>query len=192
MTLTPAHLVTITRLAAIPILYVLALTSQHLPFAILFILCSLLDAVDGWVARRYRQASDWGRRFDSVADAAFYNSIPIWFWWVHPEVVRQWFPWVIVPFLVWAAGVVVKIQNGRFIAALHLPSTRAAGVVTFAYLVWALWGKPPIYATQTVMAILTVAATVELETVLSMGAGAARGIPADGNEPEGKLLGRDV
>ncbi|AOF81961.1 CDP-alcohol phosphatidyltransferase family protein [Methyloversatilis sp. RAC08] len=46
-----------------------ALAAQATPFAVLALAALLLDGVDGWVARRFDSASDFGARFDMELDA---------------------------------------------------------------------------------------------------------------------------
>lgn len=46
-----------------------ALAAQATPFAMLALSALLLDGVDGWVARRFDSASDFGARFDMELDA---------------------------------------------------------------------------------------------------------------------------
>lgn len=46
-----------------------ALAAQAAPFAALALAALLLDGVDGWVARRFHAASDFGARFDMELDA---------------------------------------------------------------------------------------------------------------------------
>ncbi|MCQ9372883.1 CDP-alcohol phosphatidyltransferase family protein [Methyloversatilis sp. XJ19-13] len=46
-----------------------ALAAQATPFAMLALAALLLDGVDGWVARRFDSASEFGARFDMELDA---------------------------------------------------------------------------------------------------------------------------
>ncbi|MDR7418678.1 MAG: CDP-alcohol phosphatidyltransferase family protein, partial [Armatimonadota bacterium] len=73
-------------------------------FSVLFPLVALTDAVDGWLARRLYQQSDAGRRLDSVADAAFFYSAPLWFWRLVPETASTWWPWIAMPAVPFFAG----------------------------------------------------------------------------------------
>ena len=40
-----------------------------------------LDGVDGWLARRFDECSDWGARFDMEVDAAFIMMLCLLLWW---------------------------------------------------------------------------------------------------------------
>ncbi|MDP2868628.1 CDP-alcohol phosphatidyltransferase family protein [Methyloversatilis sp.] len=89
-----------------------SLAAQATPFAVLALAALLLDGVDGWVARRFDAASDFGARFDMELDAfliavlclapvllgkvgpwvlaigamryAFVAAMPVWRWLDHP------------------------------------------------------------------------------------------------------------
>jgi cardiolipin synthase len=66
-----ANTLTLSRIAATPLLVVLMLA--HFPQAMwvaltLYIVIALSDWLDGWVARRYNQRSDFGRVMDPIAD----------------------------------------------------------------------------------------------------------------------------
>ncbi|MFQ5877741.1 MAG: CDP-alcohol phosphatidyltransferase family protein [Acidobacteriota bacterium] len=68
MGLTLANQMTIARMVMIPLLMMLVL-SNHSGWALLvFVLASLTDALDGIIARRYRQSSALGAFLDPMAD----------------------------------------------------------------------------------------------------------------------------
>lgn len=65
------NLLTLSRIAAIPLLVVLV--AFHLPLTdfiacVLFSVAALTDYFDGKLARKWRQQSDFGRMFDPIAD----------------------------------------------------------------------------------------------------------------------------
>lgn len=162
----PANALTLLRIVLVAAMYPVSWRGDLLLFAVLFPLAGLTDAVDGWIARRFRMESEFGSRFDSVADYGYYYSVPLWFWWLFPDVVRSWWPWIAVPVSLFLAGEIVKIARGRGVAALHLYSSKAAGVVLVVYLTWVLWGNPPGAAFHAVWIILTVSAGEELAASL--------------------------
>ncbi len=65
------NILTLSRIAAIPLL--VALLALRLPWAdlaatILFAAAAITDYFDGWLARHWRQMSDFGRMLDPIAD----------------------------------------------------------------------------------------------------------------------------
>lgn len=165
----PANTLTFLRAVLVLAMYPIAWRGDLLLFAVLFPLAGATDAVDGWLARRFHMESEFGSRFDSVADYGYYYSVPLWFWWLFPDVVRSWWPWIAVPVVLFLAGEIVKIARGRGVAALHLYSSKAAGAALVAYLTWVLWGHPSETVFHFLLILLTIAAAEELAVCLTPG-----------------------
>lgn len=71
MKLNLATLLTLLRIALLPVLVVvfyLPYPWTHLAAALVFALAAITDGLDGWVARRFGQASPLGALLDPVAD----------------------------------------------------------------------------------------------------------------------------
>ena len=68
MGLTIANLLTIARMVMIPLLVTLILSNHHLGALLVFVAAGLTDALDGLIARRYRQSSALGAFLDPTAD----------------------------------------------------------------------------------------------------------------------------
>lgn len=68
---TAANCCTMLRIALCPVL--LALESRSAAFLIVYGLCGLTDALDGFLARRSGTASAFGAKLDSAADLSFYS-----------------------------------------------------------------------------------------------------------------------
>jgi len=67
--------ITIARLCALPVflwLYSLSAPAASWPAAILVLVVSLSDVLDGWLARRYHWQSDLGRVLDPVTDRVLF------------------------------------------------------------------------------------------------------------------------
>ena len=65
---TTASKITMLRVAMIPVFLVLAYTDHRIIATIVFILASLSDLLDGYVARHYNQVSNFGKFMDPLAD----------------------------------------------------------------------------------------------------------------------------
>jgi cardiolipin synthase len=68
MGLTLANQLTIIRMGMIPLLVTLILSNHHGWALLVFILAGLTDALDGLIARRYKQSSELGAFLDPMAD----------------------------------------------------------------------------------------------------------------------------
>ena len=65
---TTANKITIARIALIPVFLVLCYTGHRIAATIVFILASLSDLLDGYIARHYNQVSNFGKFMDPQAD----------------------------------------------------------------------------------------------------------------------------
>lgn len=66
--MTTASKLTLLRVALIPVFMALLLCGLEWPALIVFVLASVTDFVDGYVARHYHQVSDFGKFLDPLAD----------------------------------------------------------------------------------------------------------------------------
>ncbi len=66
--MTTATKITLARIALIPVFMVLLLLGYHWISLAVFIIASLTDFVDGYIARHYNQTSDLGKFLDPLAD----------------------------------------------------------------------------------------------------------------------------
>lgn len=66
--MTLANKVTLTRIALIPFCLAFMLTGFYGLAAVVFVIVSFSDAIDGYVARKYNQVTDLGKQLDPLAD----------------------------------------------------------------------------------------------------------------------------
>ena len=119
MPMTSANKLTLLRIAMIPLFLLAAYASfsAHRYVALgIFILASLTDLLDGYVARRYHQITDFGKFADPLADkclvmAALYylTETGLFFGWIFAVVLLREFA---------VSGMrLVAVEKGRVIAA---------------------------------------------------------------------------
>jgi phosphatidylglycerophosphate synthase len=133
---TPADVLTILRLLAIPVLWVLAYGERSMELGIVLALAGLTDVLDGPVARRTGRSSRYGSQLDSVADILLMGSIVMWMAWLYPTFFGDNFQ----PLLAWvvigvAALLATLVRFGR-VGNLHLYTAKVAGVVAYVFAVW--------------------------------------------------------
>lgn len=87
----PANAVTLTRALLIAPIFGLLLFGQSNPALGLYVLAAATDALDGWLARRFQQASEFGAQLDAVVDNLFSVAILGFLAMAYPELLaRQW------------------------------------------------------------------------------------------------------
>ena len=90
---TPANVVTLTRLALVPLVVAALVADEHggwrLVATVLFVAAAATDRLDGWLARRRDEVTDWGKLVDPIADKALIGGALVtlsWLgdlpWWV--------------------------------------------------------------------------------------------------------------
>lgn len=77
------------RLAAAPVLLILAWYDQEVAFLILLVLALCSDAMDGYLARKWHQTSELGNFLDSLGDFVIYISLMPSAWWLWPEIIER-------------------------------------------------------------------------------------------------------
>ena len=114
--MTTANKITILRVILVPVLVVLMYLKLHYWALAVFIIASLSDTLDGYIARHYNQVSDFGKFMDPLADKMLVLSAMTMFveWHAMPA-------WVLIIVLVREFAVsglrLVAVDNGRVIAA---------------------------------------------------------------------------
>ena len=114
--MTTASKITLVRVVMIPIFMVLLLLGYRWAALAVFILASVTDYVDGYVARHYNQVSDFGKFLDPLADKLLVTACMLIFteWGRMPS-------WAVMIVLAREFAVtglrLVAVGNGRVIAA---------------------------------------------------------------------------
>ena len=111
-----ANKLTLIRVVLIPVFIVLLYLDLTLAALAVFILASVTDFIDGYVARHYNQITDFGKFMDPLADKLLVMSAMAWF------VEAGWMPgWAFFIVLAREFAVtglrLVAVESGRVIAA---------------------------------------------------------------------------
>ena len=114
-----ANKLTLCRVVMIPIFLVLLYVefTGHLWAAVVvFILASITDFVDGYVARHYNQVTDFGKFMDPLADKLLVMSAMVWF--VEVGWMPAWAFFIVIARELAVTGLrLIAVEQGRVIAA---------------------------------------------------------------------------
>lgn len=132
---TVPNLVTGVRMLLIPMMWVCAFLELSTPIGIGMFLAGLTDYLDGWLARKLKQHSDIGARFDALADNVLIPSAVAWLAMLYPEMFTGHPVLTALAFGVYLAAIVLGVVKFRQVANLHLYSTRFAGVVQYIFII---------------------------------------------------------
>jgi CDP-diacylglycerol--glycerol-3-phosphate 3-phosphatidyltransferase len=104
---------TVARLAVIPVFVVLVLTAEDghsWPAAIVFGAAGITDQVDGWLARRWRVESEFGKLADPLADRLMIDAAVVLLW--------------VADRLPWPALVVILVRDALLLGGYKLVAPR--------------------------------------------------------------------
>jgi cardiolipin synthase (CMP-forming) len=124
---------TASRLALVPVLWVVALLGQPVWLGLGVMVASITDMLDGWLSRRWNQTSEFGSRLDSAADHLLAVSTTLWLVLLRPFFFREqrW------PLILWGAFALLVLLISwlkfRRIVNLHLYTSKAAVILAFLF-----------------------------------------------------------
>ena len=117
------------RLIAAPFLLYLAWTGRPTPFLTLLSLSLLSDCVDGFIARRLGDTSEFGTRLDSWGDLATYLTVPLCAWWLWPEILKREAPFVLLAVAAYVVPLVAGFVKFRRLPSYHTWGAKAGAVL---------------------------------------------------------------
>ncbi len=117
------------RILSVPVLLALAWNGLTGGFLVLFGVGLLSDVLDGVLARRLGQESEFGARLDQWADFALWVCLPIGAWWLWPEVLRREALFVIVAVVCLLLPTAIAYAKYRAVPGYHTWSAKTGSVL---------------------------------------------------------------
>ena len=155
-----ANKLTMIRVVLIPVFIVLLYLEATIPAVLVFILASVTDFVDGYVARHYHQVTDFGKFMDPLADKLLVISAMAWFvevGWMH-----GWAFFIVLAREFAVTGLrLVAVEQGRVIAAGWSGKVKTASTMVGIILMLAFPNKTLIALCVTVILVTTVYSGIE-------------------------------
>lgn len=156
-----ADLITLIRIVGTLVL--VALKPLSAAFFCIYTLTGITDALDGWIARKTKTASDFGAKLDSIADMLFYAVMLVR---IFPTL------WSMLPKSIWyavAAVFVIRISaytaaalRYRLFASMHTYLNKLTGAAVFL----APFSLVTDFAVGYCWAVTVVAATASFEELI--------------------------
>ena len=139
--------ITLARMAAVPVLAALALADARHAFNALLLAALASDLLDGWLARRWRVATAFGARLDSLADILLMAVMLFALWVLHPIVFAEHGKPIYAVLGLLGLGHAYALLRYGHLASFHTWLLRG-GIALFSLfaVVTFLWGfTPPLY-----------------------------------------------
>lgn len=157
--MTTASKITLVRVVLIPVFMVFLILSANDPalrwVALgVFALASLSDFIDGQIARRCNQVTDFGKFLDPLADKLLVTSCLIIF--VGQGRMLDWIVFIVVAREFAISGLrMVAANNGKVIAAGWSGKIKTASTMVGLLLMMALPGKPTLDLVVSIVILVT-------------------------------------
>jgi CDP-diacylglycerol--glycerol-3-phosphate 3-phosphatidyltransferase len=126
--LTAPNLLSGFRAACVPVLLGVAWHGATGTFWALLALALASDALDGALARRLGQESDFGATLDQWADFALWTSLPLGAWWLWPEILAREAPYVILALACLLLPTAIAYAKYRAVPGYHTWSAKLGSV----------------------------------------------------------------
>ena len=156
-----------TRLALVPVLLLLAAAGAPNAFVAVLTAAFATDAIDGFLARRFRLESPLGAKLDSRADMALWLSLPVATWLLRPDFVRAEIAPIALLLASLALPLVAGVAKFRRAPSYHTwlakgTSVVLAGALLSIYLDGPLWP----FQLATALAVLSALEEVAITALL--------------------------
>jgi phosphatidylglycerophosphate synthase len=123
------NLLSLLRLALVPVLVVAACLKEGQLFLLLLGICLLSDMLDGYFARKLQQVTEFGARLDSWADMATYAMMILGLNLIWPTIFNQQFLYLVAATLSYVLPVVVALVRFSSFPSYHTWGAKLAAVL---------------------------------------------------------------
>lgn len=135
--------ITVYRIVAVLLLTGLLIWHQPVLFAWFLALSFFTDAIDGFLARRYKVTSALGARLDSIGDDLTVCMGVIGLFIFRPDFLRDYYPWLIVLLILFIIQVVSAFIRFKQMTSFHTYLAKLAAVCQGVFLILAFFQPQP-------------------------------------------------
>lgn len=149
------------RLLMVPVLGGLAWLGQETLFLGALLASLFSDVLDGWIARKSGVTTEVGARLDSWGDLATYASLPLFAWWLWPELLLAQLPYLACAIAAYTLPIAAGwVRFGR-ITSYHTWAAKGTAVLMGAAL-FVLFTAGPAWPFHLAVVLLALEAAEEL------------------------------
>ena len=155
---------TTLRLCSVPVLLWLAWQGESVFFVCVLVGSLLTDLIDGLLARWLKQASEFGTRYDTVADASLFLALPVCVYWLKPEFMRQEavFFWMVIA--CFAVPLALSLLRFGRLPSLHTLGNKCSAVLLGAAIIIVFLDGS--YLPFRIAAVVHLLASIEESTII--------------------------
>ena len=123
--------VSMLRILMAPVMLTMALLGEREWFLAAALFSGFTDVVDGFLARRLNQITEFGSHLDSWGDFTVYSCMAIGAWLLWPDIVRSEAPWFIAILVSFVLPALTGWIKFRAFTSYHTQSVKVAVFITF-------------------------------------------------------------
>lgn len=155
------------RLVLAPVLLWLAWTGRPTAFLVTLSVSLFSDLVDGWLARRFGQATQLGTLLDSWGDLVTYTTVPLCAWWLWPELIRQEAAYAAAVVAAYVFPIVLGFLKYGRLTAYHTYGAKLSSLLIGpSALLLFLGGPPEPFRVATIVLVLAELEEIAITTLL--------------------------
>ena len=140
---TVPNMISIFRIASVPVLLTLAWYQFPVAFLILFAIALATDALDGYFARKLNQITELGTKLDTWGDTAMYFTAPICGYWLWPDLINKDLITILIFWIAFIIPIIFAIFKFGRMPSYHTIMAKVNTILlSFAVLIWFIFGFP--------------------------------------------------
>ncbi|MGZ3750003.1 MAG: CDP-alcohol phosphatidyltransferase family protein [Mucilaginibacter sp.] len=153
--------ITFYRMIVAPLLILLAIYHQFEIFKWLLAASFFTDAIDGYLARRYKVISKFGASIDSIADDLTVAAAIIGMIAFKPDFLKDQIILIIVLVLLYLLQIILALVRYKKISSFHTYFAKIAAILQGAFIILFFFLPAPVYPLFYIMAVATIVDLLE-------------------------------
>jgi CDP-diacylglycerol--glycerol-3-phosphate 3-phosphatidyltransferase len=158
---------TFYRILALPLLVTLIWLDERLLFTWFLLLSYSTDAIDGYLARRFKIISARGAQLDSIGDQLTFAMGLIGLWFFENAFIMQNLTLIVIAFTPYIIQILIAFIKYGKATAFHTYLAKSSAIVQATFIIWTLFFSP-VYALFYLMAVIGILETIEEITLIFM------------------------